>query len=158
MVDYIQADEVQDRSYDSTLMRRILKYMRPYRGTVAFSVVLLALVSIFQLAPPYLTKVAIDRYLTPAGDISVAARYTGLWKILALFAIALFAGFITSYVQIYTMSWVGQRVMFDLRVQIFRQIQRMDVAFFDKNPVGRLMTRLTSDVEVLNELFTSGVV
>jgi len=157
-VDYIQADEVQDRSYDATLMRRILKYMRPYRKTVAISVGLLALVSVFQLAPPYLTKLAIDRYLTPLDDISVAARYAGLWKVVGLFAIALFAGFITSYVQIYTMGWVGQRVMFDLRIQIFKQIQRMDIAFFDKNPVGRLMTRLTSDVEVLNELFTSGVV
>jgi ATP-binding cassette subfamily B protein len=157
-VDYIQADEVQDRSYDATLMRRILKYMRPYRKTVAISVGLLALVSVFQLAPPYLTKLAIDRYLTPLGDISVTARYSGLWKVVGLFAVALFAGFITSYVQIYTMSWVGQRVMLDLRIQIFKQIQRMDIAFFDKNPVGRLMTRLTSDVEVLNELFTSGVV
>ena len=157
-MDYIQADEIQDRSYDATLMRRILRYMRPYRATVTFSVALLALVSVFQLAPPFLTKIAIDRYLTPAGEISVAARYAGLWKVIGLFAVALFAGFITSYIQIYTMGWVGQRVMFDLRMQIFRQIQRMDVSFFDKNPVGRLMTRLTSDVEVLNELFTSGVV
>jgi ATP-binding cassette subfamily B multidrug efflux pump len=157
-MDYIQADEIQDRSYDSTLMRRILKYMRPYRRTVALSIALLALVSLFQLAPPYLTKVAIDRYLTPVGEISIAARYAGLWKIIGLFAIALFAGFVASYIQIYTMSWVGQRVMFDLRMQIFKQLQRMDISFFDKNPVGRLMTRLTNDVEVLNELFTSGVV
>ncbi len=157
-MDYIQADELQDKSYDSTLMRRILGYMRPYRSTVALSIALLALVSVFQLAPPYLTKIAIDRYLAPEGDLSLALRYGGLWKIIGLYAVALFAGFVTSYVQIYTMSWVGQRVMFDLRVQIFKQIQRMDVSFFDKNPVGRLMTRLTSDVEVLNELFTSGVV
>ncbi len=157
-MDYIQADELQDKSYDSTLMRRILGYMRPYRSTVALSIALLALVSVFQLAPPYLTKIAIDRYLAPEGDLSLALRYEGLWKIIGLYAVALFAGFVTSYVQIYTMSWVGQRVMFDLRVQIFKQIQRMDVSFFDKNPVGRLMTRLTSDVEVLNELFTSGVV
>jgi ATP-binding cassette subfamily B protein len=157
-MDYIQADEIQDRAYDATLMRRILTYLRPYRKTVGISIALLALVSLFQLAPPYLTKIAIDRYLTPAGELSTAARYAGLWKIIGLFAFALLGGFVVSYVQIYTMSWVGQRVMFDLRVQIFRQIQRMDVSFFDKNPVGRLMTRLTSDVEVLNELFTSGVV
>jgi len=157
-MDYIQADELQDKSYDSTLMRRILGYMRPYRATVALSIALLALVSVFQLAPPYLTKIAIDRYLAPEGDVSLALRYGGLWKIIGLYAVALLGGFVTSYVQIYTMSWVGQRVMFDLRVQIFKQIQRMDVSFFDKNPVGRLMTRLTSDVEVLNELFTSGVV
>ena len=119
-MDYIQADELQDKSYDSTLMRRILGYMRPYRATVALSIALLALVSVFQLAPPYLTKIAIDRYLAPEGDVSLALRYGGLWKIIGLYAVALIGGFVTSYVQIYTMSWVGQRVMFDLRVQIFK--------------------------------------
>jgi ATP-binding cassette subfamily B multidrug efflux pump len=157
-VDYIQADEIQEKSYDATLMRRILTYLRPYRRPVAMSIVLLAFVSLVQLAPPYLYKLAIDRYLTPVGEVPAAVRYAGLWKIIGLFGVALVGGFAVSYVQIYTMSWVGQRVMFDLRVQIFRQIQRMDVTFFDKNPVGRLMTRLTSDVEVLNEMFTSGVV
>jgi ATP-binding cassette subfamily B protein len=158
MTEYIQADEIQERSYDATLMRRILRYLRPYRRTVGFSIALLAFVSVFQLAPPYLTKLAIDRYLSPESTLPAAARYAGLWKILGVFAVTLILGFVVSYVQIYTMSWVGQRVMFDLRVQLFRQIQRMDVSFFDKNPVGRLMTRLTSDVEVLNEMFTSGVV
>jgi ATP-binding cassette subfamily B multidrug efflux pump len=158
MTDYIQADEVQERSYDSTLMRRILRYLRPYRRTVGFSILLLVFVSLFQLAPPYLTKLAIDRYLAPESTLTMAARYAGMWKILGVFAATLLLGFVVSYIQIYTMSWVGQRVMFDLRVQLFRQIQRMDVTFFDKNPVGRLMTRLTSDVEVLNEMFTSGVV
>jgi ATP-binding cassette subfamily B protein len=158
MTEYIQADEIQERSYDATLMRRILRYLRPYRRTVGFSIALLAFVSVFQLAPPYLTKLAIDRYLSPESTLPAAARYAGLWKILGVFAVTLILGFVVSYVQIYTMSWVGQRVMFDLRVQLFRQIQRMDVAFFDRNPVGRLMTRLTSDVEVLNEMFTSGVV
>ena len=157
-MDYIQADEIQERSYDATLMRRILAYLRPYRKKVVLSILLLVFVSLFQLAPPYLTKLAIDRYLAPLSDLPAAERYAGLWKIIGLFSVALAAGFVVSYVQIFMMSWVGQRVMFDLRVQIFRQIQRMDVSFFDKNPVGRLMTRLTSDVEALNEMFTSGVV
>lgn len=157
-MDYIQADEIQERSYDATLMRRILTYLRPYRRTVILSIVLLAFVSLFQLAPPYLVKLAIDRYLAPVAELQASARYSGLWKVIGVFAAALAAGFVVSYIQILMMSWVGQRVMFDLRVQIFRQIQRMDLAFFDKNPVGRLMTRLTSDVEVLNEMFTSGVV
>ncbi len=157
-MDYIQADEVQEKSYDSTLMRRILRYLRPYRRTVGFSILLLVFVALFQLAPPFLTKLAIDRFLAPETSLDVAARYAGLWEILGLFAAALLLGFVVSYAQIYTMSWVGQKVMFDLRVQLFRQIQRMDISFFDKNPVGRLMTRLTSDVEVLNETFTSGVV
>ena len=157
-MDYIQADEIQERSYDATLMRRILAYLRPYRKKVVLSILLLVFVSLFQLAPPYLTKLAIDRYLAPLSDLPAAERYAGLWKIIGLFSVALAAGFVVSYIQIFMMSWVGQRVMFDLRVQIFRQIQRMDVSFFDKNPVGRLMTRLTSDVEALNEMFTSGVV
>ena len=157
-MDYIQADEIQERSYDTALMRRILAYLRPYRKKVVLSILLLVFVSLFQLAPPYLTKLAIDRYLAPLSDLPAAERYAGLWKIIGLFSVVLAAGFVVTYVQIFMMSWVGQRVMFDLRVQIFRQIQRMDVSFFDKNPVGRLMTRLTSDVEALNEMFTSGVV
>ena len=157
-MDYIQADEVQDKSYDSTLMKRILMYLKPYRKLVVASILLLAGVSLFQLAPPFLTKLAIDRYLAPVDDISQAARHAGLIKICAVFLGTLVIGFITSYIQILTMSFVGQRVMFDLRMQIFRRLQSLDVQFFDKNPVGRLMTRLTSDVEVLNEMFTSGVV
>jgi ATP-binding cassette subfamily B multidrug efflux pump len=157
-MDYIQADEVFGKAYDSTLMRRILTYLKPYRRPVVLSIGLLLLVSVFQLAPPFLTKLAIDRYLATDANLTVHARYIGLLKVLAVFGGSLLAGFLLSYVQIYTMSYVGQRVMFDLRVQIFDHIQRMDVAFFDKNPVGRLMTRLTSDVEVLNELFASGVV
>lgn len=157
-MDFIQADEVQDKSYDRTLMRRILAYLVPYRRAVWFSIALLAVVSALQLAPPYLTKLAIDRYIAPAGDLSAALRHSGLVKVALVFAGTLLAGFIASYIQIYTMSYVGQRVMRDLRMQIFRRLQSLDVQFFDKNPVGRLMTRLTSDVEVLNEMFTSGVV
>jgi len=156
-VEYFDSDEVMDRSYDAALMRRILGYLKPYRTPVALSIGLLLLVSVFQLAPPYLTKLAIDRYLTPA-SLELGARYSGLMKVAGVFALVLFLGFLTSYLQIYVMAFVGQRVMFDLRMQIFKHLQRMEVSFFDRNPVGRLMTRLTSDVEVLNEMFTSGVV
>jgi len=157
-MDYIQPDELQAKAYDRTLMRRILTYLKPYKKLVAVSVALLAFVSLFQLAPPFLTKLAIDRYIAPEGTIDAAVRQAGLWKVAGVFALTLILGFLASYVQIYTMSYVGQRVMFDLRMQIFRRLQDMDVSFFDRNPVGRLMTRLTSDVEVLNETFTSGVV
>jgi ATP-binding cassette subfamily B protein len=160
-VDYIQADEVQEKAVDRTLLRRILTYLRPYWKLVALSVSLLAFVSLMQLAPPYLTKLAIDRYLSPetgGAGLPLADRFAGLWRISGIFLAVLVVGFAASYAQIYTMSYVGQRVMFDLRMQIFRRLQSMDVRFFDKNPVGRLMTRLTSDVEVLNEMFTSGVV
>jgi ATP-binding cassette subfamily B protein len=139
-------------------MKRILGYLRPYKGLVAVSIVLLLLVSVFQLAPPYLTKIAIDRYLSPSSSLEIDARYAGLMKVVGVFLLALLLAFVTSYFQIYVMAYVGQRVMFDLRTQIFRHLQKKEVAYFDKNPVGRLMTRLTSDVEVLNETFTSGVV
>lgn len=157
-LEYFDDDELQGKAYDSRLMKRILAYLRPYKKYVAISVVLLLLVSIFQLAPPYLTKIAIDDYLSPSTDLATAARYSGLFKVVGIFFLALVLAFVTNYLQIYVMAYVGQNVMFDLRMQIFRHLQKKEVAYFDKNPVGRLMTRLTSDVEVLNETFTSGVV
>jgi ATP-binding cassette subfamily B multidrug efflux pump len=104
-----------------------------------------------------LVKIAIDRYLVSSSDIALKARHAGLMRVSALFFGVLLLGFALSYMQIYIMSYIGQRVMFDLRMRLFSHLQEMEVAFFDKNPVGRLMTRLTSDVEVLNEMFTSGV-
>ena len=157
-MEYFDDDEVLDRSYDRTLMRRILTYLKPYRGLVVLSIVLLLLVSFFQLVPPYLSKIAIDRYIMSDDSLETGARYAGLVKVAGVFLLALLLAFVTSYLQIYLMAYVGQRVMYDLRMQIFKHLQTKEVAYFDKNPVGRLMTRLTSDVEVLNEMFTSGVV
>lgn len=157
-MEYFDDDEVQEKPYDGRLMRRMLAYLRPYRGYVALSILLLLLVSLCELSPPYLTKVAIDRYLAPVSSLEVGERYTGLFKVVGVFFLVLILGFVTHYFQIYVMSLVAQRVMFDLRMQIFRHLQNKEVAYFDKNPVGRLMTRLTSDVETLNEMFTGGVV
>jgi ABC-type multidrug transport system fused ATPase/permease subunit len=157
-LEYFDEDEVQGKPYDRKLMGRILLYLRPYRKFVVISVALLLLVSVFQLAPPYLTKIAIDRYLAPASPLEMSARYSGLIRIVGVFFLVLLLAFVVSYFQIYVMAYVGQRVMFDLRMQIFRHLQKKEVAYFDRNPVGRLMTRLTSDVEVLNETLTSGVV
>jgi ATP-binding cassette subfamily B protein len=157
-VDYFHDDELQAKSYDRTLMTRILKYAKPYKWYLVVSVVLLLVVSLFQLAPPYLVKIAIDRYISPESALETGARYAGLAKVVGAFFVVLVVAFVASYLQIYIMAHVGQRIMFDLRMQIFRHLQRKEIAYFDKNPVGRLMTRLTSDVEVLNETFTSGVV
>ncbi len=157
-MEYFDEDEVQGKPYDQKLMSRILGYLRPYRKFVVISIILLLLVSVFQLAPPYLTKIAIDRYLSPASPLEIGARYSGLIRIVGVFFLVLLLAFAVSYFQIYVMAYVGQRVMFDLRMQIFRHLQKKEVAYFDRNPVGRLMTRLTSDVEVLNETLTSGVV
>ncbi|HET6463788.1 MAG TPA: ABC transporter ATP-binding protein [Candidatus Krumholzibacteria bacterium] len=157
-MEYIQADELQEKPYDSRLMKRLLRYLAPYKRLVVFSVLLLAIESLLELAPPFLTKMAIDKYLTPVAPVALDIRLAGLLKVVLILAAALIGGFISSYLHGLIMSLVGQRVMFDMRMQIFRKLQRLDVSFFDRNPVGRLMTRLTNDVETLNEMFTSGVV
>src|SRR5277367_923339 len=159
-----QEEEVLGKAYDSRLMRRLLTYLRPYRWQVTVAIVSIVFESVCDVLGPYLVKVAVDRYLAPTN-----AAPSGLWSWLSprpLHGIAqistiyfglLALAFLFEFLQTYFMQWTGQRVMFDLRSQIFRHLQRMHVAFFDKNPVGRLVTRVTSDVDALNEMFTSGV-
>ena len=144
-------DEVLGRAYDGRLMRRLLTYLRPYRGQVALAIAAIIAHSALDLVPPYLTKIVIDRYI-PVADLG------GLGTIAALYLAALLASFLLEYLQTCTMQLIGQRIMFDLRMQLVSHLHRLDLKFYDRNPVGRLMTRLTTDVDVLNELFTSGVV
>ena len=144
-------EEVLGKPYDAALMRRLLAYLRPYLGHVALAVAMLLAVAGLQLAGPYLTEVAIDRAI-PRGDY-------GLVRLLALaFLLANAAELLLDYGQTIVSAFIGQRVMIDLRLAVFGKLQRLGVAFYDRNPVGRLMTRVTTDVETLNELFTSGVV
>jgi ATP-binding cassette, subfamily B, multidrug efflux pump len=144
-------DDVIGKAYDSRLMRRLLTYLVPYRGQVAFAVAAIVANAVLQLAPPYLTKTVIDEAI-PARDLS------GLGVIAALYLGAIVLGFLLEFAQTWTMQIIGQRVMFDLRMAVFGHLQKLDLRFYDRNPVGRLMTRVTSDVDVLNELFTAGVV
>jgi len=144
-------DDVLGKAYDGRLMRRLLTYLRPYRSQVALAVAAIIGHSALDLAPPYLTKVVIDRYI-PAGDLA------GLGSIAVLYLAALIASFLLEYLQTWTMQVIGQKIMFDLRMQLVSHLHRLDLRFYDRNPVGRLMTRITTDVDVLNELFTSGVV
>ena len=160
-----QEEEILGKAYDSRLMRRLLTYLRPYRWQVAIALVSILLKSFADVLGPYLTKVAIDRYLAPtkAGASGVWSwlsprPLTGIAQISALYVGLLLATFVLEFLQTYYMQWTGQKVMFDLRSQIFRHLQRLHVAFYDKNPVGRLVTRVTTDVDALNEMFTSGVV
>jgi ATP-binding cassette subfamily B protein len=160
-----QEEEVLGKAYDSRLMRRLLTYLRPYRWEVAIAIASIILKSFCDVLGPYLVKVAVDRYLAPAKGMR-----SGLWNWLSprpLHGIAQISGiyfsllvltFVFEFLQTYYMQWTGQKVLFDLRSQIFRHLQRMHVAFYDKNPVGRLVTRVTTDVDALNEMFTSGVV
>jgi ATP-binding cassette subfamily B protein len=144
-------EEVIGKAYDARLMRRLLGYLWPYRRYVAFAFGAIIAHSLLQLVPPYLTKLVIDSYI-PAADLS------GLGVIAAVYLVTLAASFAFEYAQTWTMQVTGQRIMFDLRMQVFSHLQRLDLRFYDRNPVGRLMTRVTTDVDVLNELFTSGVV
>jgi ATP-binding cassette subfamily B multidrug efflux pump len=160
-----QEEEVLGKAYDSRLMRRLLTYLRPYRLHVGIALVAIIGKSFADVLGPYLVKVAVDRYLAPAkGTTSGLWSWlspnplTGIAQISAIYFGLLIFTFALEFLQTYYMQWTGQKVMFDLRSQIFRHLQRMHVAFYDKNPVGRLVTRVTTDVDALNEMFTSGVV
>ncbi|MEE9443889.1 MAG: ABC transporter ATP-binding protein [candidate division Zixibacteria bacterium] len=144
-------EEVLGKAYDAKLMRRLLTYLRPYKMKVFWSVALLFVVTALQLAGPIIIQIAIDKYIA-VGDNE------GLLRISLLYLGILIALFVTGYIQFYSMQVIGQSVMYDIRMQAFKHLQKMHLAFFDKNPVGRLVTRATNDVNVLNELFSSGVV
>ena len=144
-------EEVLGKAYDARLMRRLLAYLRPHRWYVIGALLALIGDAVAQLVPPYLVKIAIDRYIAqgdPAGLDTIALVYLAV----------LVASFSLEYAQTYMMQMIGQNIMFDMRMQIYAHLQRLDLAFYDRNPVGRLMTRVTTDVDVINDLFTSGVV
>lgn len=144
-------DDILGKAYDSKLMRRLLVYTRPYRALMYGAFALLCVEGGVQVVGPLLTRRVID-VAVPSHDMHIVAVST------TLLLLALVAEFVTSYGQTWLTSLLGQRVMRDLRMEIFGHLQRLSVSFFDRNPAGRLITRVTSDVETLNELFTSGVV
>jgi ATP-binding cassette subfamily B multidrug efflux pump len=160
-----QDDDVVGKAYDSRLMGRLLTYLRPYKLQAAISLVAILLKAGLDVIGPYLTKVAVDRYMTARPDTHPAAitrwlspnAMVGITQLASIYVAALVFSYLLEAVQTYLLQWTGQKVMFDMRSQIFRHIQSMHVSFFDRNPVGRLVTRLTSDVDALNEMFTSGV-
>lgn len=144
-------DEVLGKAYDSRLMRRLLGYLRPYWRQVALALVAIVAGGTASLAQPYLMKVAIDRYVA-------VRRSSGLDRLAELYLVVLAVAFSAEYLQTWTMQLTGQRIMYDLRMGVYGHLQRLDMRFYDQNPVGRLMTRVTTDVDVINDLFTSGVV
>src|SRR6266446_4268958 len=160
-----QEEEVLGKAYDSRLMKRLLRYLRPYKWRVALALASIVLKAGADVLGPFLTMVAIDRYLAPAHQApSLLSRWlsprplTGIAQIGAIYVGLITFSFLLEYLQTYFMQWAGQMVMYDLRSEIFRHLQRMHLGFYDKNPVGRLATRVTTDVDALNEMFTSGVV
>src|SRR6266704_2923027 len=160
-------EEVLGKAYDSRLMRRLLDYLRPYWLVVLVALVATLLYGVLQAVPPYLMKVEVDRYLDPTGRAELPhwlARFlsssplVGISQIaFAFFLPTVIATFFLEFGQTFAMQLVGQKVMYDLRKEIFGHLQRLQMSFFDRNPVGRLVTRVTTDVDVLNDLFASGV-
>jgi ATP-binding cassette subfamily B protein len=144
-------EEILGKAYDARLMRRLLVFLRPYWRYVVVAFGAIVVGAAAQLAQPYLVKTAIDR------DIAFG-RLDALNRLAALYLLILTGAFVAEYVQTWMLQLTGQRIMFDLRMAIYGHLQKLDLAFYDRNPVGRLMTRVTSDVDVINDLFTSGVV
>jgi ATP-binding cassette subfamily B protein len=170
-------DEIVGKVYDSRLMKRLGHYLRPYWWQTCIAAISVSLKSLCDVIGPYLTMVAIDRYLAPVLGVKPAVTLLvrrfdtdnaftrrlsadpvlGITELAAVYLCALLVAYLFEFIQVYTMQWIGQKLMFDLRREIFRHMQRMHVGFFDSHPVGRLVTRLTSDVDAINDMFTAGV-
>ncbi|MBM3748164.1 MAG: ABC transporter ATP-binding protein [Acidobacteria bacterium] len=159
-------EEHVGRSFDRRLARRLLRYLWPYRLWVAVSLVLVLSFAALQVVAPLLTKLAVDRYLwpthtpsaTPLDPFLSASPWTGLAQLSALYLLVLMASFVLEFTQSYLMQWTGLRAVVDLRRQVMTRLQQLDVAFFDRTPAGRLVTRATTDVDALHEVLASGAV
>ena len=170
-------DEVVGKVYDGRLMRRLGRYVRPYWLQAGISSLAVSLKSLCDVAGPILVMVAVDRYLAPEASaqdpsnavahwvanssplarLLPATPFQGVTRLAEIYLIMLASAYFLQFIQVYLMQWTGQKIMFDLRRDIFRHMQRMHVGFFDVHPVGRLVTRLTSDVDAINDMFTDGV-
>src|SRR6267378_2425267 len=156
----LHEEEALGKAYDSRLMRRLLQYMKPYKWRVVLALVMVAIVTPLELAPPAIFQKGIDAYFVPAMHhvIPEGTARSGIgWLSLLLLAVLVF-DFLAQYIQIRIMQRVGQQTMYDMRREIFSHLQRLPMSYFDRNPVGRLVTRVTTDVDALNDLFAAGVV
>ena len=157
---FFHEDEILGKAYDRTLTRRLVGYLRPYRGLTILSFFLLLVLSATQIAPPIIAKFIIDSAITPAvnGEIPPDVASSRLAALGILYAVVLVASAGIRYWQSLMATWIGQRAMFDLRVELFRHLQFLSLGFFDRNPVGRLMTRITNDIDALIDMVQRGVV
>ena len=147
----LHEEEALGKAYDARLMRRLIQYLKPYRLPVAGALLVLLLGSWMAIIGPWVTQRVIDEAI-PAGDRTL------LIELIMIYGAALVAGFVLEYLRALVTTWLGQSVMYDLRRQIFEKLQGADLRFYDRNPIGRLMTRITNDVETLNTMFSSGLV
>ncbi|MGA9119187.1 MAG: ABC transporter ATP-binding protein [Bacteroidota bacterium] len=147
----MQEEEILGKAYDGRLMRRLLTYLRPYRGYVAVGIVLSIVVSAMEAIRPYFVKIAVDQNIANHDQ-------HGLLMTTLIFLSLMIARAVMQYLNTYLTQWIGQRTIFDLRMQVFSHLQGRGLRFFDRNPIGRLITRVTNDIEVLNDMFSSGIV
>ena len=147
----IHEEEILGKAYDGRLMRRLIQYLKPYKLQVAIGVLITIAYSGMGPLRPYLTKIAIDSYIEKGNA-------TGLYKLILVLFVVIFFQAMLRYASAYLTQWIGQKTIYDIRMEIFRHLQKLGVKYFDKNPVGRLVTRVTNDVEALNDLFSSGIV
>ena len=152
-------EEKLGKLYDTRLTRRVMKYLRPYKWLVAIAVVMSLAVTCAEVLGPYLFGRGVDRYIMPGmrGQIARSAAMLGLWWVVLAYLGSIMASFALQYIQVRIMQWVGQQTMYDLRKEIFEHLQRLPMSFFDRSPIGRLVTRATTDVDALNDLFATGV-
>ncbi len=150
-------EEIMGKAYDSRLMKRLLKYARPYWKVLSFTILLLFIVTLIDLARPYLIKIAIDDYFSVT-NIPAAEKINAITRIALSFLAIITFGFFLNYIQIYFLHKTSQKIIYNMRQEIFSHLQKMSLAYFDKNPVGRLVTRVTNDTETLNEMYTNVLV
>ena len=159
MATFFQEDEILGKAYDARIMRRLLTYIRPYMRLTIVALVFLILLSMVDLVGPALIGYGIDHYIAPTTQtLSETQRSIGLLKVASVYLFVLIIGLVLRYLHVLLLSIIGQRIMFDMRSQMFDHLQRLSLSYFDHNPVGRLMTRLTNDIDALNEMFTSGAI
>ena len=144
-------EEALGKAFDARLMKRLLKYAKPYIGLISISFVLLLLITLTDLARPYLMKVAIDDYIA-------VGNKAGLKNIALIFLFVITGGFVFNYIQVYILYYTGQKIIYNMRQELFSHLLRLSLSFFDKNPVGRLVTRVSNDMENLNEMYTAVIV
>src|SRR5579872_2288863 len=152
-------EEALGKAYDSQLMRRLMTYLRPYRWSVVFAVFLTVLVGPLEVVGPYLFGFGVDKYIVPGTNhtLGAAEAVRGVGLVSLGFLAALLLSFAVQYLQVRIMQNVGQQTLYDLRRDIFERLQRLPMSFYDRSPVGRLVTRVTTDVDALNDLFASGI-
>jgi ATP-binding cassette subfamily B multidrug efflux pump len=152
-------EEKLGKAYDAQILRRLSTYLRPYRGSIFFAIVLTLLVGPLELAGPRLFGIGVDKYIVPgsSGLIQQGAAIHGVALVSLAYLLALLLSFALQYLQVRIMQDVGQKTLYDLRKEIFERLQRLPMSFFDRTPVGRLVTRVTTDVDALNDLFAAGI-